>query len=308
MKSKELCTYLEQLRSARNISQENFTADIVSLRQYRRYISGESDVPFQVVHKLASKIGVKTDNLLREFEVAKNEETRKINHLFSLVANYDHEEFVKQAKKIPLSQIIELNNKLLYEYCQLLNMYSMNRLSKQEVGRKNAELIDYPRILKTDVLTSVEMLILTSLLDYVDQIYHEKIIDKVLVFIEDSSTVISGGNEKMYTYSLVRISKFFGIHEEYDNVVKFCNMGVRHNLHAKSYFLMEYFYYYMALSCYRLGRIDQYEDMLAKCFNAIHLEGNQKKIDKFTKLIEDDFKIVLSDFIAEYYKKKRENR
>jgi len=79
MKSKELCNYLERLRSARNMSQESFTTGITSLRQYRRYLSGESDLPFQVIDQLCDRLGIQTINLIRELETARIEESKEID-------------------------------------------------------------------------------------------------------------------------------------------------------------------------------------------------------------------------------------
>lgn len=293
--------FLERLRSARNLSQESFTDNVVSLRQYRRYLSGESEVPFQVIHQLTEKIGVKTDNLLREFETAKVEETETINKLFILAVNYAHDEFQKLSKEIPLNQIIDKNNQLMYQHSIILNKLYSNKITQQEAGVSNAQLINYPQILESQIITSIEMLILSSLLDFLDESHHQSIIEKFQKFILDRSVVLSGGSEKIFIFVLAKISKFFGIHEDYDNVVKFCKMGIEQNHSSKSYYLMEYFYYYQALAYFRLDRFDDYEQMLAYCFNVLHFEGNLKKIEKFTNLIEEDFNINFAEFVMSYY-------
>lgn len=302
MKSKELCIYLERLRSARNISQEEFTNGVVSLRQYRRYLNGESDLPFQVIDRLTSKIGVKTDNLLREFEIAKIEETQIINNLYNLAANFEHNAFIEQSKKIPLDHIIEKANQLMYKHSIIMdNLYS-NKITKMHAAEENSKLINYPKLLNQQIITSVEMLILSSLLDLLDHSQHTKILEKINDYINDSSIVISGANEKIFTFTLAKISKYFGMHDEYDKVIKFCNMGIERNFNLKSYYLMDYFYYYNALAYFRKGDFEDYSKMIVKCFNVLHFEGNEKKIEKFTKLIEEDFKIHFQDFVLNYYK------
>jgi transcriptional regulator with XRE-family HTH domain len=305
MKSKELCIYLERLRAARNISQETFTENVVSLRQYRRYINGESDIPFQIIHNLTTKLGVKTDNLLRELENVKVEETRLINKLYNLAVNLAHDEFIKLSQEVPLEHIIEKSNQLLYQHSVILDNLYQKKLTKFEASTQNAKLINYPKILNQKIMTSIEMLILSSFLDVFDVNQHELIIAKIKDFISDNSLVISGGNDMMMSLVLARIAKYYGIKENYSAVLEYCNIGIQRNIQLKSYFLMDYFYYYSALVYYELKDMELYEKCIVECFNVLHFEGNADKIQKFTNLINEDFNIEFRDFVIAHYTKNK---
>ena len=301
MKSKELCIFLEHLRSARNLSQESFTDGVVSLRQYRRYLSGESEIPFQVIEQLAEKIGVKTDNLLREFENAKVLETENIIQLFNLAVNYAHNDFIELSKKTPLSQVIDKTNILLYQHSIILDKMYSGKIDRAEAGLLNAELINYPKILDSQIITSVEMLILSSLMDTFDESHHPAIVEKAQNYISDPSLVINGGNEKMFIFIVTKIAKFFGIHEDYERVISICQIGILRNLKSRIFYLMEYLYYYQALSYYKLDKMEPFNETIIRCFNVLHFEGNLKKIEKFKNLIEEDFNIDFIEFAANYY-------
>jgi len=304
MKSKELCIFLEHLRSARNLSQEAFTDQVVSLRQYRRYLSGESEIPFQVIQLLSEKIGVKTDNLLREFENAKIAETEIVLQLFNSAVNYAHDEFIKLSKENPLKQIIDKTNQLMYQHSIILDELYSRKIDKAEAGKRNAELINYPKILDSQIITSIEMLILSSLMDFFDESHHRAIVEKAQNFINDSSLVISGGSEKIFVFIVSKIAKFYGIHEDYDNVISICEIGIQKNFKLRSFYLMEYFFYYQALSYFKKENYDAYEKVLVQCFNVLHYEGNLKKIEKFKSLIEEDFNIDFVEFTANHYSTK----
>lgn len=303
MKSKELCIFLERLRSARNLSQESFTDGVVSLRQYRRYLSGESEVPFQVIDLLTEKIGVKTDNLLREFEVAQIQEGIIVTKLFNLAVNYAHDEFSKLSKELPFHEVIDKTNQLIYQHSIILDKLYTKQITVLEAAKSNADLINYPEILDSQIITTVEMLILSSLLDFFGEEHHLAIVEKAQKFINDPSLVITGGSEKMFIFILAKVAKFYGIHEDYENVISLCEIGVNQNLSIRSYYLMEYFYYYQALAYHKLEKFDFYEQMVVSCFNVLHFEGNTKKIEKFTKLIEEDFNIDFVEFVTNFYAK-----
>ena len=305
MKSKELCIFLERLRFARNISQEAFTDDVVSIRQYRRYLSGESDIPFQIIAKLTSRLGVKTDNLLREFEVAKLEETNVINKLYNLAVNYSQDEFMEYSKRIPLDHIIDHSNRMMYQHSIILNQMYTKKITKLEAANANAILINYPKMLNQQIMTSVEMLILSSFLDLFDDSQHQKIIEKITDYIKDQTTVISGGNDKFYSLVLARLAKYMGVTQDYKSVLKYCDEGIRRNLESRSYYLMDYFFYYNSLAYYKLGNIEQYEKNLVSCFNVLQFEVNDKKIEKFTNLIDKDYDISFEEFVTDYYQNRK---
>jgi transcriptional regulator with XRE-family HTH domain len=304
MKSKELCIFLEHLRSSRNLSQEQFTDQVVSLRQYRRYLSGESEIPFQVIQQLAEKISVKTDSLLREFENAKIAETEMVLKLFNFASNYAHDEFTKLSKENPLKHVIDKTNQLMYQHSIILDEYYSKKIDSIEAGKKNAELINYPKILDSQIITSVEMLILSSLIDNFDESHHPAIVERATKFLNDTSLVISGGSEKIFVFIVAKIAKFYGIHGDYDNVISICEIGIQKNYKLRSYYLMEYFFYYQALAYHKKEKYELYEAVLIKCFTVLYYEGNLKKIEKFQNLIEEDFKIDFVEFAANHFSTK----
>jgi len=306
MKSNGLCIYIEQLRSARNISQLSFVEDVVSLRQYRRYLKGESDIPFNIVHQLTSKLGLKTDNILREFEVAKIEETKKINNLYNFAVNYAFDDFKKLNNEISVDHLIEQTNVLLYKHSLTLYDYFRRSITSTQVKDINQNLVDYPSVLEQGVLNTIELLILTFLIDVSNLEDQNKIITKLSKYINDSKIIISGGNDKVLTLILARLAKHSGILENYEQVIKFCNKGIDRNSLLMSYYLMDYFYYYKSLAYYKLGDHDNFKIAIIKIFNILEFEGNENKMKKFIKLINEDYDIDFKHYVLDLYKKNEE--
>lgn len=300
MKSKELSTYLERLRSARGISQYNFIEDVVSIRQYRRYLRGESDIPFQVVNQLSEKLGVNADLLLREFEIAKFEESSKMYDLYSYAANYAHDDFKKLAKEISPEHIIDANNKLIYNYSFLMHNYFQNLVSPDDTLKQMSQFINYPRILNQLMLTHTEMLILSNLLDFIDEKEHSDIIEKLQNSLDKSIIILSGGNHRATSIVLVRLAKYFGMRGQYNDVIKYCNVGIDFMVQRSSLYSLDYFHYYSALAHFKLNDLVKYEESLVNCYFVLQVEGNPNKTKKFTSLIQKDFGIDLNQFVIYY--------
>jgi transcriptional regulator with XRE-family HTH domain len=71
MISKELINHFERLRIARGgLSQLDFIEGIISITQYRRYLKGDSKLPFRVIVELSNRLGLKYDYVLDQIDVS----------------------------------------------------------------------------------------------------------------------------------------------------------------------------------------------------------------------------------------------
>lgn len=305
MKSKELSNYLERLRAARNISQESFTNGITSLRQYRRYLSGESDLPFQVIDKLCERLGIQTINLIRELETARIEESKAVDAFYNDVIYNNKERIDKTIKEYHGKTFIDIENRLMYEHSIIINDYFNQKITSEVATQKNKELIHFDKIGKKLIFTQTEMLILTSLLDLNATDQEKSIIaQRLKTFLTDSSQVLNASVNFALPIVLFRLAKYWGTQSQYNEVIAYTELAINHGLSIKNCYLLEYFFYYNALASYRLGNFDQYEMMLSKCFVVLQLDGNKRKIEKFTNMINEDFNISFQDFVFNYFNKK----
>ncbi len=303
LKSEELCVYLERLRSARNISQELFVSDVVSIRQYRRYLNGESDIPFPVVDVLCMKLGIQTIDLLRELEVERLLESTQMTNFYNSIANGSLEEAQKFIDSINPDQIIDPENKMLFVHGNAMMKMQLGLISKQENYKVNKNLLGYPKFSKKTIFTEVEMLIMSSLLDYSENPTEtHEIYNKLKSHLSDRSIVLSSTQTSSINLTLFRLAKYSGRNKQFEDVIEYCKIGIKNNLATRSFYLMDYFFYFSALAYYRLGDMENYQTMLIKCFNVLHFEGIDKKIQKFTNLINSDFSIHFQDFVLNYYK------
>ncbi len=303
MKSREICNYLEQLRAARNISQESFTQNVTSLRQYRRYLTGESDIPFPVLDQLCVKLGVQTMNFVMEIETARIEESKRIDQFYNFVVNSNEVEIQRMKEEFNHKDFLETENKMLFDHSVLLYDVITNKIDLETACSLTKQMVNFQNMSKQTAFTMTEMLILTSLLDLdTNSIETDEIADKIEVVLEDQRVVVGSSINTAYPLVLFRLAKYSGKKKEFDKVLKYCNLGIDHALQDKSFYLLDYFYYFSALACYRLSDFDRYEEMVTRCFVALQIDNNSKKIERFEQLMERDFGIELSSFVLEHFK------
>jgi len=169
----------------------------------------------------------------------------------------------------------------------------------------NVDLVNYPTVLEQGILNTIELLILTFLIDVSSLEDQNKIIEKLSKYIIDSKIIISGGNDKVLSLILARLAKQSGILGSQEKVIKFCDQGIQRNKSLKSYYLMDYYYYYKSLAYYKLGDLESFSLMLNKLFNILEFEGNESKINKFIKLINEDYNIEFKDYVLDLYQDQR---
>ncbi len=307
MDSRDLCIYIERLRSSRKVSQEYLTDGLVSLRQYRRYLNGESDIPFDIFINMVEKMGLRTDTVLKEMETIRFEEYQYSNSLFNYAIKYEYEKFDKLIKDKNLDHFVDPNNKLLYELALILKDYYQNRRSKKHIYAELCEILDYPKILKHEMITEIELLVLSNLVDVSQKTTQKKIIDRIFYFYKHENSIIGGWNNRTVLFILAKFAKYYGIEEDYQNVIDFCDVGIKRNTATRSYYLSEFFYYYKALAYHILGDHDKFIDSLKKCFNVLELDSNLN-MKNFEYLIKDDFGFSFREKVIQIYQEELANK
>jgi transcriptional regulator with XRE-family HTH domain len=300
----EISVFLENIRYGRKISQEDFCEGVVSLRQYQRYRSGECEITYDKLDQFAKKLGVPTKKLMYEFERSRSIQYKMITMFYNAVVNRDSALAKELKAKVEEETIFDEDRRLYFNHALMMSDYYMGKISKGEILIMTSDLVNYPTILKQKFLTDIEVLILSFLLSILDGVEQIRLLEKMTELFENEDRIMSGENNFADSLILMRMSQVYGIRRDFSQVIKFCDLGIKRGIYYKQYYLMEYFYYYRALANFRLECYDLYEESLFRCYGVLHLEGNKKKIEKFTNLIEKDFHINFDAFIINYLKKR----
>ena len=304
MKTEELANYIEKLRYGRNISQESFLQEIISLRQYQRYRSGQSIMPIEIAEKLANRLSIPIEKLLYEFEEDKNIESALVKDFYNRVASRNIVEAKKLSKEFHDYVFIDEEKYIIYSSARYLLDYFCDKLSVVEMIKKQADLINYPEMLKNEVLTDPEILILGILLEH-SITEREVIVEKLTSIFDKSNILVSGSNLYSYTQVLFWIAKYYGRINEFEKVVKFCNLGIKYNFENKTIYLLEYFYYYKALVLYRTKKFDDFQEVLYRCILLLESEENFERKKYFYDIMIKDLQINPYEFLIRVAKRKK---
>ena len=301
--SRELALFFEKLRFQRQMSQEEFATDIVSLRQYRRYLNGDCEIPYRVLNQFSEKLGIKSEHVILELESERLFETRTINAFYNAVANQDVAESDRILNEIDKRYILDKSNITFYEHAFNLYRFNQKKINLAQLIDHTKHLINYPKILTNKSMSSAELIILSSLLNYPGVEELDGIVKKLNEVIDNTVHIISGLNDRTTILILFRLAKYTGGQNDFEITLKYCDKAIAYNQLQHMTYLLDYFYYYKALCHYRLKQMDLYEHSIYQCYNILEISQNKSKKSKFKALIEEDFKIDFDLFIFNYTKK-----
>ncbi len=303
--SKELALFLEKMRFLRGISQEDFTDGIISNRQYQRYVRGESPMPYHLLDLFAERLNIKKEILLLEFETHEVKEIQLIYDYNNYVMSFNFEKAATLRKSIDNDFIIDPDNRFFFNYVKLMEMYLSKKSSLEHTRLELINSIDYPKILNQFAFSINEILVLSTLLDFVTKDEQTKIASKIESFLNNPDLVWTGNQAITLNLVIFRLAKFYGINDDHENVIRYCKLGLKYNKRTFSYKNSEYYYYFLSISYFRTNQLDLYSEAIVNCYFAIMIQENAtSKIQQFTKYIKDDFNIDFKNFVIDYLKNK----
>ncbi len=304
-KSNAFFRYLEKIRKDRHISQEDFAFGIVSLRQYRRYLNAESTVSHDILQELCKRLNLKLEYALLEFEADRLTETQKINELYNYIVNYDFLNASSLLKEIESTIILDRDNNILLKHSKNLLSFFKRQMTEAQIIRETESLININQLLGMNVFTNTELLVLISLFQFNDYKKLALISNKLTGYINKEIKIITGHNIRTIILVLQQLSKYYGTIKDFDNSLICATLGIDYSNKMRSFYLLDYLYFYKAMIHYNNNETEALEEALYRCYNVLDLEGNPSKTEKMKELIENALNINLENFVKNYIQHKK---
>jgi len=299
MESKSLVNFIEKVRYGRNISQEKMLDGVISIRQYRRYLYGEVEIPFGVVAQVAQKLGISANKLLLDFEDEKNKERRLVTSYYNAVVTRNLNLANKYINNIDIRNIMERENKLIFLSGNAIHDFFSDKITNDELIKRHKKIVNYPEILKNEILTDSEMIILASILEE-DSLDKEDIVDRFEKVFINNEFYITGDNAATMLQIVFWLAKYYGKMKKYKKTIEYCDFGIEKNKELRTTYVMEFFSYYKALSYKRLGEISKFKKSLYEAILYVEIIPSQTRKDRFKDIIRKDLGIEPLEFVRDY--------
>lgn len=294
MTTEVLCKYIESLRKLRNIELDDFTKGIVSTRQYKRYLSGDSEMPYRVLNLFSERLGfnpVKIQGVILE---AQSDQNELIEKLFNLSVAHQFDTFDKLHKENPIEQFLSKELEMYYETAILVHDYYRYNKPIEECSIVLKEIINYDIAIKKELFEPTELLVLSILLMFLDSDDKEVVLQKLSnQLLKDKVTL--GNDFYSRQYITLRIAREYGIRKQDNKVIELCLNALESSERARIHFNYDFFYYYLALSYRNLKDEENKKKYVTKLYRYLQFVDDKVKTDKYVTKLKKDFDMTVDD-------------
>ena len=291
----KLLNYMENLRYDRKMTQEVYLDNVISQRQYYRYRSGESEVPFEVIVKFANKLQIPLLKLISSFQTYSEKEQEIVQKYFNLVLAKrltEAKDFISKQKSLLL---LDEQTNLFFQISRILYDFYLKRINNIQLLEKLKRQINFNDIMKKEVLHDIEIYLIGLIMEYSDS-------DRELIFakidtLRKNDKLLLGSNSLLDLQVYFLVIKNLGRMNKYKEVIVIVDLAIDYTKKNYTYYLKEYFHYYKALAYFRLGQQADFEEaLLATLFALYQLDEFKRK--HFIEMIKKDTDIDSNEFLV----------
>lgn len=288
--------FLDEMRSSRNISREDFTDGIISIRQYQRYISGEASINNEILFKLSNRLNMGFFEIYRYYSLREQEILNKVILAYKHINSSELLKAKRILSEIDVNQIYENSTLSLYTFCDINLNYKTNKISEDLAMEKLKRLIDYPNCLQNEVITLTE---LTSLIDLTKYLIKKDNDKRAAFFLFDklkNQEFSTGALFSTYLPSVYSaLASVLGYLEEYEKSIIIAKSGIKFCLDHDFLNSLAHLFYFLALSQMNTNKTEESLDSARKMFSILNVEDKKLKTEKFTIAFEKNFNMKISD-------------
>ena len=202
---------VETLRISKKLNQTFFLKDIVSERQYRRYLTGDSSLTLSIFLKLLERLDYDLPTFLTYLDTKKNNIQQTFDQLRFAIIDFDYQHaknMIDDMHKIDLS---EDQKKTLKLYQSLINFYEQLGQNEHHDRMRVQSILDETHVLSlldqtyyTSSTFSLINLLMNKIFNLLDQEKQQRFLTFYLDFIEDRKFVLDGdaleNKQMVYSY------------------------------------------------------------------------------------------------------------
>ena len=281
-------SFIENLRISRNMSREEFLKDILSLRQYSRFLKGESEISNTKILQLSEKLGVNFFVLYKTFIEKTNTEHRLILKILGLVSSFNFEDAYNEIALIDSSAFASDYYKNFYNYLRIRTEYSLKRISRETAILSLNKISTLHSVKNNSHFNYVEIavIIFSAKLKSEKKDYSD--IKEVYNLLSNPDNYLFGkADPELIPAVYANLAQLLGIIDDYTAVIDVCERGIK--ICKENSFLnsLSHLYYYLSLAQNDVGMKMQAKVSASKCIIASLTEGSYKKTEIFiTNLTE----------------------
>ncbi|PAT01612.1 hypothetical protein CI105_05940 [Candidatus Izimaplasma bacterium ZiA1] len=289
-------SFIENLRLSRNMSREEFLKDILSLRQYSRFLKGESEISNKKLLLMSDRLDLSIFHIYNAFYNSSDHEYNNIHEAYIYLADRHLDKATEKINLINRNDILSSYNKKFYDYVVLATAHRKGAKSPNDVISDLKSLINYSSINERETYSWLEIVILIEIAGVERREKRYTTLSVLEYCLSENKINFSDKSNYLLIPPLYsQVAAIYGNLKQYNKVITIADNGINY---CRKYGILNsiaHLFFYKASAEYDLKKYDSAVASANLCMNALNVEGNIVKKEKFSKVFKEEFGDIINN-------------
>lgn len=284
---------IDDLRQERKMTREDLCEEIMSVRNYQRFVAEEVNVSNDKLGKLIDKLSLDYFTV-REISRHRGEgKYTKIHHVYQLMQSNSDQQAYDELQKIDRSNIESEYMTTFYDYLKIDLERQLHIITQEDAVIQLQELIQYPNILEFEVLNFIELNILVILNLHFSKLEDDTILQFLYQFLLTDNLEQKGLNESFLPSLYSSTAQSLGTFTRYEQALEISEKGIEECMKLKMFTTLHQLFFFKALALLKLERKDEMMDTLKQLYALLYTLDEEAKSTEYYNTIKTVFNVDL---------------
>src|SRR5690554_76201 len=244
---------IDNLRISKGLTVSELCLDICDESSYRRYKSGNRDIPIAKIKQFCDKLGIGLDEFLYNVSVKNSYEYKKIHKMFLDLQSKKYDEIRKSLPLIKVDDIGIDRNKVLFKFILYTYQYETKKITSSNYYELLLKLLP-----EQSGFYTFNDLIIFEKLALLEVNQNESPSLKILldILLNTEKLYVTNTNQYVLATTYANVANYLTKRKEYEEALKICNKGLEY---SKSFYVTKNIHYLYYLKAYCLFHTEDKE-------------------------------------------------
>ena len=282
--------HLDNIRIQKKITVLELCEGICGDRQYRKYLSGETNISEKRLMEFVNKLGIGSRDFYYSLYDKDRYDFEEIKTLYLKLEAKNYEGFDEKLKALSKLEGLNSYNQRFLIFIQTEYSLGKKEISETQAIIKFSEISEYPECINKNVFDFVDIISLHLIAQLEYKQGKTGSVDLLLRILRDRDIMyLSSDNESILPSIYSNVSIILGRLGRIDEWISLASEGVKFCLKNDYGHSLTRLYYSLSMANKQLNKMDKAEYYAALCFANTITRKNINQAQQFYKLLKDDF-------------------
>ena len=287
---------IDEIRVERNMTREDLCEDIMSVRNYQRFVSEEVNLSNDKLNSVIDRLNLDYFTLREIYRHRSQDKYSKLHNVYLLMQSNSDQKAYEELKKINFKQIESSYMRLFHSYLKIDLERQLSIVDLESSIIKLKELIDYPNILQFEVLNFIELNTLVILNTHLSKKEDSTIADFLYKFLLDGRLHEKGIMSSFLPALYSSTAQSFGTFLDYQKALDISTTGIKECMKLQLFNSMHQLLFFKAISHQKLGQNEEAKQTVKRLYTLLHTLSEPDKDKEYLPLLQRIFNDIEISF------------